>query len=483
MIWALLFAALGAAAGVVIGWLAARTRSAGDLARETERAAQLEQALTRADSERSRQTGQIYELAEALARAHADLEHEQLAGAEKLELIGKARNEISDTFGALSAAALERNNRMFIELARETLSKEQAASRDSISKQTQTIEHLVNPLRDSLAKVDSHVRHLESARQEAYGAVREQLQSIKETHKQLQDETRHLVQALRMPSTRGRWGEIQLRRVVEMAGMVPHCDFIEQASVTTAGNENENNVMLRPDMIVKLPGGKQVVIDAKTPMQAFLDSLETDDDTRRQQLAKDHARGIRTHITKLAAKSYWEQFQPAPDFVVLFLPGETFFNVALEADPDLIEFGLNEHVLLTTPTTLIALLRSIAYGWRQERMAENAQVVSDLARTLYKRLQVFAEHIGNVGTNLERSVGAYNRAVGSLEGRVLVSARRFNELGVVGDEEIGMLQPVETTPRKLAAPELAGTIDLAKEPDDSAQSTPAADVDPEAANV
>jgi len=359
-----------------------------------------------------------------------------------------ARDQLADTFKALSAEALASSNRSFLELAQATLAREQEAARFDLERRSQAIGELVAPVRVSLEKFEQQIGGIEKARIEAYSTLTEQVKSLAESQGQLRNETANLVKALRAPQTRGRWGELQLKRVVEMAGMLDHCDFFEQESTDTEEGR------LRPDMIVKLPGGKNIVVDAKAPLAAYLDALEAKDEDERARKLADHARQVRDHLTKLGRKSYWEQFQPSPDFVVLFLPGETFYSAALEADPSLIECGVESRVILATPTTLIALLRAVAYGWKQEALNDNAQRISALGRELYERIAVLADHWGTVGKNLGEAVAAYNRAVGSLESRVLVSARRFKELQAAPeDRDIRDMTPVEAQPRALQAAE------------------------------
>ena len=356
------------------------------------------------------------------------------------------RNEAESAFKALSADALARNNQAFLDLARATLAQTQEAARGDLDLRRQAIAEIVTPVRTSLDKVDARIQELETARAGAYAAISEQVRSLIETQAQLLGETGKLVTALRTPAVRGHWGEIQLRRVVEMAGMLDHCDFLTQSTV---GPEDGR---LRPDLLVRLPAGKTIVVDAKTPLDGYLQAIEaTDEPARRARLA-DHARQVRTHMTALGRKSYWDQFDRAPEFAVMFLPGECFFSAALESDPSLIESGVEQNVILATPTTLIALLRAVAYGWRQESLAENAAAISALGKDLYKRLSDMGDHWNKVGKNLERAVEAYNSAVGSLESRVMVSARRFADLKTAPmGVEIAELEPVEKKVRAVEA--------------------------------
>jgi DNA recombination protein RmuC len=432
--------AIGLLFGSLIAWLVLRSRTAGlsarlslmekELAAEKANLARLQQAHT--------------ELVAGKARAESALEAERKTSNEKIELVTRASEELRNAFKAMASDALKSNNSSFLVIAEETLKRFQSQARGDLEARHKAVADLVAPVRDSLNKVDAQIQQMEVARGDAYGELRAQVQSLIGTQKELQSETGNLVRALRTPNVRGRWGEIQLRRVVEIAGMLSYCDFTEQESVTTETGR------LRPDLVVKLPGGKHVVVDAKTPLQAFLDAFETTDEETRRACLANHARQVRDHMKTLSGKNYWEQFEATPEFVVMFLPGETFFSAALEQDPGLIEQGVLNRVIPASPTTLIALLKAVNYGWNQEKLARNAQQISALGKELHDRLRLLAGHITSVGTGLDRAVEAYNKAVGSLESRVLVSARKFSELGASVAEDIPELEPIETTARALS---------------------------------
>jgi DNA recombination protein RmuC len=446
--------AVGLCCGGISVWLLMRSRIAGHRALADERVQlreaqclDLERRLAAGEEERGglRRENAVLQVRAADLSARLEVEQRQLQ--EKQELLQEARLELANAFKAISADIFQSNSHRFLELAQQTLAKFQERGMADMETRKRSIQELLLPMHESLKKVDDQIRQVEKERVEAYVGLTEQVKSLATSQARLHGETANLVNALRKPSVRGRWGEMQLRRVVEMAGMVEYCDFVEQGSVETESGR------LRPDLIVRLPNGKNIVVDSKTALSAYLEAMEAGDDDGRQAKLKEHARQVRTHLGQLAAKSYWEQFQPSPEFVVLFLPGENFFSAALEQDPELIEFGVAQKVILATPTTLIALLRAVSYGWRQEKIAEHAQVIGELGRTLYERLGVLGDHFHDMRKGLDRAVESYNRAVGSFEGRVLVTARKLQDMDPSLTKDIAPMEPLHKIPRSSMAPE------------------------------
>jgi DNA recombination protein RmuC len=449
---------IGIAVGALAVWLALRTKSdqiyksakaedAAQFASLKERLAARDQELHKLQQTFAKEVNEREELRETNAELKAELEGERRAATERRESFKQAADELTEKFKALSRDALKDNNQSFLELARSTLGQFQETAKGDLELRTQAIDQLVKPLRESLEKVDGKIGEMEKTRAGAYSELREQVRALATSQSQLQSETGNLVKALRAPHVRGRWGEIQLRRVVEMAGMLQYCDFVEQETVATEDSR------IRPDLIVRLPGNRTIVVDAKVPFDAFYESITATDDEIRSARLKDHARLVRTHIGNLSKKSYWETVQPTPEFVLLFLPGESFYSAALENDPKLIEDGVNQGVIIATPTTLIALLKAVSYGWRQEQMATNAQEVSKLGKDLYDRLRTFTNYFADIGRGLDRALESYNKGVGSLEARVLVTARKFKERGAIAGEEIESLEPIDKAARPLSLDE------------------------------
>jgi DNA recombination protein RmuC len=412
----------------------ARAETLADQARESEaRANALEAARRIADSEKSAANARASEIARSLVEQRA--------------LLDEAKAKLGDTFQALAADALHSNQQGFLTLASERLGALRREGSNELEARQKAIEAVVGPVRESLDKVDQQIRAIERERGQAYGELTTQVKVLSATQEKLRAETSNLVTALRAPAVRGRWGELQLRRVVEMAGMLEHCDFEEQASVTTEDGR------LRPDMVVRLPSGRNIVIDAKTPLGAYLEAHEAQSEEERAAKLRHHAQQVRAHISKLSAKNYWEQFAVAPEVVVMFLPGETFYSVALEQMPTLIEEGFAQNVLVATPTTLLGLLRAVSAGWREERVAENARRIAEEGRKLHERIATLADHFADLGRALGQSVGAYNRTLSSFETRVMPAARSLAALDAKGKKDVVELPQLDQRPVTPRRPE------------------------------
>jgi DNA recombination protein RmuC len=369
--------------------------------------------------------------------------------AERLKAYHSAEMRFREAFQALSADALKTNNEAFLALAETRLREARAEAASDIDARKKAIEDLLAPMVKTLDEVDREIKDAERRRTESGAQLLQGIATLKSDSQNLRDETRRLTDALKRPGVRGRWGELQLKRVVELAGMVEHCHFTEQETITS------DQGRIRPDVIINLPGGKHVVVDAKVPLDAYLRALEAPDEDTRVKLLADHARQVRAHVSQLSAKTYFEKVPSTPEFVVMFLPGEMFFSAALEQDPLLIEFAVEKRVIPASPTTLIALLKAVAYGWQQQAMEENARKISELGRNLYDAVRTLGSHFGALGTKLKSTLEAYNDAVGSLEGNVLVKARKLKDMHAAnGGEEIKQLEPIDRVPRMLQAPEI-----------------------------
>ncbi len=382
-------------------------------------------------------------LQQSIAHLKISIKNQDLLEQERDSAFDTATSKLAIAFADLANQSLKSNSENFLKLAEQNLTTHQEKAKHELGDREQAIENLVKPIRESLQKSQQQIADLEKARSEAYGSIKAQLESMQNSQQSLGQETKNLVNALRRPEVRGRWGEITLRRLVELAGMVEHCDFQEQVHIT------DNNKIIRQDMVVRMPDKREHVVDVKTPLDAYLEAVEAKDDTQSKLGLERHARNLRAHIRNLSSKAYWDQFSQSPEFVILFIPGDQFLSAALSEDPDLIESALSQQIILATPTSFVALLKAVAYGWRQLVLAENAEEIRELAEKLHVRLGTFVGHMNKVGKQLAGSVENYNRAVGSLERKVLPGARKFVELGIRPKKELEQLEPIESLPRTM----------------------------------
>lgn len=438
MVWLVAFviaAALLAASAVGHAWLLADRRA---LRRERDRLAGELEASEQQNASLKDQTHQLKREIDVAQQTQRNLQTQ----------IEQAQKQLRESFANLANTALKQSRDDFLEMAKRTFDGEKKDAAHQLEQRKQAIEQLVKPVRETLDKYQHNIQQIEQARKEAYGGLREQLGTLVQDQRRLREETANLKNALRRPEARGRWGEMQLKRVAELAGMIEHCDFEDQITVW------KGEAAQRPDMLVKLPGERIIVIDAKTPFDAFINAVEADDEAQREQYLAQHAQQLEAQAQALAKKAYWTHFEQCPDFVIMFIPGESFLQAAVQRKPELLESAMNRSVVIATPTTLISLLKVIALGWREQRVAENARRISDLGKELHERIATATGHVEKLGRNLEQSVKSYNDFIGSFESRVLVSARKFRELGADSPKELpgeGAVEPVETNPRELRA--------------------------------
>ncbi|MDP2753549.1 MAG: DNA recombination protein RmuC [Nitrospirota bacterium] len=445
--------------GIIIGgisaWLIASYRHSNQITEIEKRASgaeaiviELRQQVQQKDSDINQIRNELDVERQSKVEALTKLDASQKSFEEQKALIEAMKTEMTDTFNALSSAALKSSSEDFLRLASEHLGKVVADTKGKLGEHQAAMDGMIKPLYETLKRYEEQIRSIEESRHKAYGSLEEQLRALALTHENLQRETSNLVSALRKPQVRGRWGEMQLRRVAELSGMSMHCDFTEQQSMDTEKGR------IRPDMIVHLPMEREIVVDSKVSLEAYLDAIAATTEDERKAKMEKHAQQVRSHMNKLASKEYWSQFKQSPEFVVLFIPGESFLSSALDMDNTIIEDGIEKRVIVATPTTFIALLRAIAYGWRQEQLTKNAQEISELGRQLYERMNTLVQHFDSIGSNLEKAISAYNKAVGSMESRILPSVRRFKELGVTGADEIPVIEQIDQTPRNLSILEL-----------------------------
>ena len=393
---------------------------------------------------RARMDKTIHAINDKNNQLHTQLQIEKAQHIEKLQALKESREQLKDSFSALSKHALDANNQSFLQLAQQKLGVFETRAHANLSEKEKAIENLIKPMADALNKTEKQIYEIEKERKQTYGSITEQLKLVNEAQHGLQSETEQLVRALRRPEVRGQWGELTLKRLAELAGMVNHCDFQEQTHT-----ETDDGRSMRPDMIVRMPEKRELIVDAKTPLDAYLSAIQSNSQQEQESHLKHHARKVRERMKELASKAYWSQFTESPDFVILFIPGEQFLTSALDHDNTLLEDAFANRVILATPTTLVALLRSVAYGWQQASMSENAEHVRDLAQDLYKRLYSFCSHLQKIGKNLDDSVANYNKAIGSLERQVLPGARKFTDLGVQAKEELPLIDEIEKKARDI----------------------------------